>query len=273
MKALKKIYIALIMLFLYAPMLVLVVFSFNASNSTSVMSGFSLKWYVEMFRNATALTALRNTLVLAVTSALISIIIGTAAAVGINAMKKRWLRSAVMTVTNVPMMNPEIVTGVSMMLLFVFAGKIVSSSSVLGFPTLLIAHVTFNLPYVILSVLPKLRQTDRHLSEAAQDLGCTPTSAFFKVVLPNIKSGIITGFIMAFTLSLDDFIISYFVSGAKFQTLPIVIFSMTKKKVKPDMYALSTLIFVSVLVLMILMNVLQARSEKKERKRAKGSEG
>ena len=273
MKALKKIYIALIMLFLYAPMLVMVVFSFNASNSTSVMSGFSLKWYVEMFRNATALTALRNTLVLAVTSALISIIIGTAAAVGINAMKKRWLRSAVMTVTNVPMMNPEIVTGVSMMLLFVFAGKIVSSSSVLGFPTLLIAHVTFNLPYVILSVLPKLRQTDRHLSEAAQDLGCTPTSAFFKVVLPNIKSGIITGFIMAFTLSLDDFIISYFVSGAKFQTLPIVIFSMTKKKVKPDMYALSTLIFVSVLVLMILMNVLQARSEKKERKRAKGSEG
>ena len=139
------------MLFLYAPMLVMVVFSFNASNSTSVMSGFSLKWYVEMFRNATALTALRNTLVLAVTSALISIIIGTAAAVGINAMKKRWLRSAVMTVTNVPMMNPEIVTGVSMMLLFVFAGKIVSSSSVLGFPTLLIAHVTFNLPYVILS--------------------------------------------------------------------------------------------------------------------------
>ena len=287
MKALKKIYIALIMLFLYAPMLVMVVFSFNASNSTSVMSGFSLKWYVEMFRNATALTALRNTLVLAVTSALISIIIGTAAAVGINAMKKRWLRSAVMTVTNVPMMNPEIVTGVSMMLLFVFAGKIVSSSSVLGFPTLLIAHVTFNLPYVILSVLPKLRQTDRHLSEAAQDLGCTPTSAFFKVVLPNIKSGIITGFIMAFTLSLDDFVISYFTAGSsastlamtiygmtkKKVTLPIVIFSMTKKKVKPDMYALSTLIFVSVLVLMILMNVLQARSEKKERKRAKGSEG
>ena len=272
MKALKKIYIALIMLFLYAPMLVMVVFSFNASNSTSVMSGFSLKWYVEMFRNATALTALRNTLVLAVTSALISIIIGTAAAVGINAMKKRWLRSAVMTVTNVPMMNPEIVTGVSMMLLFVFAGKIVSSSSVLGFPTLLIAHVTFNLPYVILSVLPKLRQTDRHLSEAAQT-GRTPTSAAARLCLLVIKSGIITGFIMAFTLSLDDFIISYFVSGAKFQTLPIVIFSMTKKKVKPDMYALSTLIFVSVLVLMILMNVLQARSEKKERKRAKGSEG
>ena len=280
MKALKKIYIALIMLFLYAPMLVMVVFSFNASNSTSVMSGFSLKWYVEMFRNATALTALRNTLVLAVTSALISIIIGTAAAVGINAMKKRWLRSAVMTVTNVPMMNPEIVTGVSMMLLFVFAGKIVSSSSVLGFPTLLIAHVTFNLPYVILSVLPKLRQTDRHLSEAAQDLGANTYGVFSKVVLPlsmpgirSGKSGIITGFIMAFTLSLDDFIISYFVSGAKFQTLPIVIFSMTKKKVKPDMYALSTLIFVSVLVLMILMNMLQARSEKKERKRAKGSEG
>ena len=162
------------------------------------------------------------------------------------------------------MMNPEIVTGVSLMLLFVFVGKLVGMSDVLGFPTLLIAHVTFNLPYVILSVLPKLRQTDTHLAEAAQDLGCTPVQSFFKVILPNISSGIITGFIMAFTLSLDDFIISYFVSGPKFQTLPIVIFSMTKKKVKPDMYALSTLIFVAVLVLLVLMNIMQVRSEKKE---------
>lgn len=265
MKALKNTYVALVMLFLYAPMLVMIVFSFNGTNSTSTMEGFSLKWYGELLGNTTALTALRNTLVLAVVSSCIAIVIGTAAAVGINAMKKRWLRSAVMTVTNIPMMNPEIVTGVSMMLLFVFVGRLVSSSSVLGFPTLLIAHVTFSLPYVILSVLPKLRQTDRHLSEAAQDLGCTPVSSFFKVVLPNIKSGIVTAFIMAFTLSLDDFIISYFVSGPKFQTLPIVIFSMTKKKVKPDMYALSTLIFVAVFVLLILMNVLQARAEKKEK--------
>ena len=207
---------------------------------------------------------MRNTLVLAVVSSVISIVIGTAAAVGINNIKKKWLQSSILTVTNLPMMNPEIVTGVSLMLLFVFVGKLVGMSDVLGFPTLLIAHVTFNLPYVILSVLPKLRQTDTHLAEAAQDLGCTPVQSFFKVILPNISSGIITGFIMAFTLSLDDFIISYFVSGPKFQTLPIVIFSMTKKKVKPDMYALSTLIFVAVLVLLVLLNIMQVRSEKKE---------
>ena len=263
-KTLSNLYIALIMLFLYAPMIVMIVLSFNASNSTSVMSGFSLKWYEEMFRNSNALNALRNTLILAVLSAVISTVIGTAAAVGIDGMKKKWIKSTILTVTNIPMMNPEIVTGVSMMLLFVFIGKLVGASDVLGFPTLLIAHITFNLPYVILSVLPKLRQTDPHLAEAAQDLGSTPVQAFFKVVLPNITSGIVTGLIMAFTLSLDDFIISYFVTGAKFQTLPIVIFSMTKKKVKPDMYALSTVIFVAVLILLVLMNVFQAKAEKKE---------
>ena len=264
-KALSNIYIALIMLFLYAPMAVMVVMSFNGTSSTSVLSGFSLKWYGELFNDRITLQALSNTLVLAITSSILALIIGTLAAVGINAMRKKWIKNAVLTVTNIPMMNPEIVTGVSMMLLFVFVGHLVTTSDVLGFPTLLIAHVTFNLPYVILSVLPKLKQTDKHLGEAAQDLGCTPVSAFFKVILPNISSGIITGFIMAFTLSLDDFIISYFVSGPKFQTLPIVIFSMTKKKVKPDMYALSTLIFVTVLVLLILMNVMQARAEKKKK--------
>lgn len=264
-KALSNIYIALIMLFLYAPMVVMVVMSFNGTSSTSVLSGFSLKWYGELFNDRITLQALSNTLVLAITSSILALIIGTLAAVGINAMRKKWIKNAVLTVTNIPMMNPEIVTGVSMMLLFVFVGHLVTTSDVLGFPTLLIAHVTFNLPYVILSVLPKLKQTDKHLGEAAQDLGCTPVSAFFKVILPNISSGIITGFIMAFTLSLDDFIISYFVSGPKFQTLPIVIFSMTKKKVKPDMYALSTLIFVAVLVLLILMNVMQARAENKQK--------
>ena len=264
-KALSNIYIALIMLFLYAPMAVMVVMSFNGTSSTSVLSGFSLKWYGELFNDRITLQALSNTLVLAITPSILALIIGTLAAVGINAMRKKWIKNAVLTVTNIPMMNPEIVTGVSMMLLFVFVGHLVTTSDVLGFPTLLIAHVTFNLPYVILSVLPKLKQTDKHLGEAAQDLGCTPVSAFFKVILPNISSGIITGFIMAFTLSLDDFIISYFVSGPKFQTLPIVIFSMTKKKVKPDMYALSTLIFVTVLVLLILMNVMQARAENKQK--------
>lgn len=265
-KAASNLYIGLIMFFLYAPMLVMIVLSFNGTASTSVMEGFSLKWYQQLLGDNVTLTALSNTLLLAVSSSLISVVLGTMAAVGIHTMKKKWVKNAVLTVTNIPMMNPEIVTGVSMMLLFVFVGSFVSSKDALGFPTLLIAHITFNLPYVILSVLPKLRQTDKHLSEAAQDLGCTPVSAFFKVVLPNIFSGIITGLIMAFTLSLDDFIISYFVTGPKFQTLPIVIFSMTKKKVKPDMYALSTLIFVTVLALLILMNVMQARAENKQKK-------
>lgn len=265
-KTVSNLYIGLIMFFLYAPMLVMIVLSFNGTASTSVMEGFSLKWYQQLLGDNVTLTALSNTLILAVSSSLISVVLGTMAAVGIHTMKKKWVKSAVLTVTNIPMMNPEIVTGVSMMLLFVFVGSFVSSKDALGFPTLLIAHITFNLPYVILSVLPKLRQTDKHLSEAAQDLGCTPVSAFFKVVLPNISSGIITGLIMAFTLSLDDFIISYFVTGPKFQTLPIVIFSMTKKKVKPDMYALSTLIFVAVLALLILMNVMQARAENKQKK-------
>lgn len=265
-KAASNLYIGLIMFFLYAPMLVMIVLSFNGTASTSVMEGFSLKWYQQLLGDNVTLTALSNTLLLAVSSSLISVVLGTMAAVGIHTMKKKWVKNAVLTVTNIPMMNPEIVTGVSMMLLFVFVGSFVSSKDALGFPTLLIAHVTFNLPYVILSVLPKLRQTDKHLSEAAQDLGCTPVSAFFKVVLPNISSGIITGLIMAFTLSLDDFIISYFVTGPKFQTLPIVIFSMTKKKVKPDMYALSTLIFATVLALLILMNVMQARAENKQKK-------
>lgn len=265
-KTVSNLYIGLIMFFLYAPMLVMIVLSFNGTASTSVMEGFSLKWYQQLLGDNVTLTALSNTLILAVSSSLISVVLGTMAAVGIHTMKKKWVKSAVLTVTNIPMINPEIVTGVSMMLLFVFVGSFVSSKDALGFPTLLIAHITFNLPYVILSVLPKLRQTDKHLSEAAQDLGCTPVSAFFKVVLPNISSGIITGLIMAFTLSLDDFIISYFVTGPKFQTLPIVIFSMTKKKVKPDMYALSTLIFVTVLALLILMNVMQARAENKQKK-------
>ena len=173
-----------------------------------------------------------------------------------------------MATTNIPMTNPEIVTGVSMMLLFVFIGRILKTDSVLGFGTMLIAHVTFNLPYVILTVLPKLRQTDKNLAEAAQDLGCKPLSAFFKVVLPSIMPGVITGLIMSFTLSLDDFIISYFTSGPGFQTLPIVIFSMTKKRVKPDMYALSAIIFMSILILLIFYNIAQQKSEEKtERKR------
>lgn len=266
MKAASKIYGFLVFAFLYAPIFVLILFSFNSISSTVVFQGFSLQWYKTLFEDKATLRALYNTLILAVLSSVISTVLGTAAAVGIDKYKKGIGRSLVMGVTNVPMMNPEIVTGVSMMLLFVFIGRLIGSESVLGFGTLLIAHVTFNLPYVILSVLPKLRQTDPNLAEAAQDLGCKPAMAFFKVVLPSITPGIITGMIMAFTLSLDDFIISYFSSGPGFQTLPIAIFSMTKKRVKPDMYALSALIFVSILVLLILYNIAQQKSEEKVKK-------
>ncbi len=267
MKAASRIYTLLVFIFLYAPIAVLIVYSFNSSTSTVVMSGFSLKWYNSLIHDAATLKAFRNTVLLAVVSSVTSTVLGTAAAVGIEHYKKSALRASVMAVTNIPMMNPEIVTGISMMLLFVFIGKMVGATSVLGFGTLLIAHITFNLPYVILTVLPKLRQTDKNLSEAAQDLGCKPYNAFFKVVLPAISPAIITGMIMAFTLSLDDFIISYFTSGPGFQTLPIVIYSMTKKRVKPDMYALAAIIFVSILILLILYNVAQQKSETKTRKR------
>lgn len=263
MKTLSRIYTVLVFAFLYAPIIVLIVFSFNSSSSTIVFDGFSLQWYKALIKDGNTLRALYNTIILAVSSSIIATILGTSAAVGIEKYKKSAFRSTIIGVTNVPMMNPEIVTGISMMLLFVFIGRALRIESVLGFGTLLIAHVTFNLPYVILTVLPKLRQTDKNLSEAALDLGCTPLASFFKVVLPSIMPAIITGLIMAFTLSLDDFIISYFTSGPGFQTLPIAIFSMTKKRIKPDMYALSALIFVSILVLLILYNSIQIKSEKK----------
>jgi spermidine/putrescine transport system permease protein len=264
MKIISKLYIGLIIFFLYAPIAVMVIFSFNSSNSTSVFEGFSLHWYVELFRNSAVLNALGNTLFLALSSALISTVLGSAAAIGIFSYRKRWTKKFVMSVTNIPMMNPDIVTGISMMLLFVFIGRMLALRASLSFFTLLIAHITFNLPYVILSVTPKLSQLDSHLSEAALDLGCTPFKAFFKAVLPSISSGIVTGFIMAFTLSLDDFVISYFTTGPEFQTLPLLIYSMTKRRVTPDMYALSTIMFVSVLLLLILFNFAQSRANRKK---------
>ncbi len=265
-----KLYIAIVLLFLYLPIIMLMVLSFNSSNSTSVMTGFSTKWYVELFRDEATIQAFYNTLVLAVFSAVTSTFIGTLAAVGINKMKKGFAKTTLMSVTNIPMMNPEIVTGVSMMLLFVFIGSVLKINGILGFWTLFIAHVTFSLPYVILNIMPKLKQTDVHIAEAAQDLGCTKLQAFLKVVLPSIRPGIVAGFIMAFTLSLDDFIISYFVSGPKFQTLPIRIFSMTKKRVTPDMYALSTLIFVAILVLLVFVNIFQSKTEETSAVNKKG---
>lgn len=263
MSPLSKLYVAFIMLLLYSPIVLMIVFSFNSSASTSVITGFSLRWYESLLHDSATMNALKNTLILAVTSSLLATVMGTAAAVGINAFRNKFVKKTVMGVTNIPMMNPEIVTGISMMLLFIFCAKLIGVTDALGFTTMLIAHVTFNLPYVILSVLPKLRQLDKYLPEAAMDLGCTPVQAFFKVILPSISTGIVSGLMMSFTLSLDDFVISYFTQGPSFETLPIRIFSMTKKRVTPDMYALSTLIFVVILILLILLNVSQVRGEKK----------
>lgn len=259
-----RLYMALIFVFLYAPIVVMTVFSFNSGSSTYIIEGFSTHWWSEMFNNSAAMKALENTVVLALATAAVSVVLGLAASVGLFLSKNKLYKRTMMNVTNIPMMNPEIVTGISMMLLFVFAGTLVHKSQVLGFTTLLIAHVTFCLPYVILNVMPKLRQFDMNIYEAAVDLGCKPFKAFCKVVLPDIMSGIITGTVMSFTLSLDDFIISYFTNGPSFQTLPIYIFSLTKKRVKPDMFALSTLMFVVILALLVLMNVAQSRSEKRE---------
>lgn len=257
-KAAGRIYTILMFLFLYAPIAVLIVYSFNdtETGSRTVFSGFSLKWYQKLFEDRLILEALRNTLIIAVIAAIVATVLGTVAAIGINSMKKL-PRRLMMNLTNFPMVNPEIVTGVSLMLLFVFAVTLVGGRS-LGMGSIIAAHITFCLPYVILQVLPKLRQMDPNLYEAAQDLGCPPAKAFFKVVLPEISSGIVTGMIMAFTLSIDDFIISYFTSGTT-QTLPIYIYSMTRKRVSPEINALSTVLFVAVMILLIITNVRQAK--------------
>ena len=264
MKILSRAYTALIFLFLYAPLVIMVLFSFNEANSLSNFTGFSLKWYQELFQSEEVLDALYNTLILAAISSVLATVIGTAAAVGIEKMHSRRLKSTVKTISNMPMMNPDIVTGIAMALLFAFAMKLFNMDGIYGFWTVLIAHTTFNLPYVILSVIPKIRQMDRFLPEAALDLGCTPMQSFFKVELPSILPGVLSGLVMSFTLSLDDFVISYFNTDGDFQTLPIYIFGMTKRTVTPDIYSLSTLLFVSVLVLLFLSNLLQSRSEKKE---------
>ena len=264
MKIIRKVIVILVYAFLYIPLAAMVVISFNSGKSTSVMEGFSFKWYVEVFSSGETLGALKNTLILAVLSAGIATVLGTLAAVGIYSLKKKWTKETLLSVTNIPMMNPDIVTGVSLMLLFVFAAGFLGAKNALSFWTLLIAHITFNLPYVILSVLPKLRQTDRHIFEAAQDLGASPVRAFFLVVLPQIVPGIISGAIMSFTMSLNDYVISCFTNGMDFNTLPLAIESMTKKSVKPDMYALSTLIFVAVLILLFASNMLEDLAAKRQ---------
>ncbi len=266
MKTFSRIYVALIILFLYAPVAVMVFFSFNSGSSVWIFDKFSVDWYKNILFDTAMMDGLKHTLTVAILSASIATVLGTAAAVGITALRKKVTRSFVTTVTNVPMMNADIVTGISLMLLFVFFGRMLGLSESLGFITVLIAHITFNLPYVILSVIPKLRQTDKNLHEAALDLGCTPVQVFFKVVIPSIQTGIFTGFIMSFTLSLDDFVISYFTCG-HYQTLPVVIYNMTKKTVKPDVYALSTIVFLTIFVLLILYNIVQTKSEQRRNSR------
>ena len=263
MKLSSKIYTGIIMAFLFAPIAVLLVFSFNGSKSLSVLSGSSIKWYQELLSDRNTLKAVGNSLILAASATAISTVMGTAAAMGINKLRSRWYRAAMNTVTDIPMTNPDIITGISLMLMFVFVGRLFGASSSLSFVTMLIAHVTFCLPYVILQVLPKLQQMDQALPEAAMDLGCTPMGAFLKVELPEILPGIITGAIMAFTLSLDDFVISYFTSGNGFETLPIRIYAMTKKAVTPKMYALATIIFFVTLALLLISNFVDSADQKR----------
>ena len=267
MKTLSKIYMWVIFALLYAPIIVLVLFSFNRAGSLNHFSGVSLYWYKELFRDSTALDALKNSLILAVSSALLATVIGTLAAFGISRMRSRFLKDTVNSVTNIPMMNPDIVTGVSMMLLFVAAMAIpFSPIKRLGFGTMLIAHTTFNLPYVILSVLPRFKQMDKHLTEAALDLGCTPAKSFFRIELPLVMPGIISGLMLGFTLSLDDFVISHFVSSPDFQTLPLYVYNQTAHEVKYSMYALCALMVIVILGLLLAVNFAGEKGKKKPKK-------
>ena len=263
MKKTNRLITIIMFIFLYLPMAVLVVASFNTGKNITQFEGFTLQQYVRLFQDNKLLGLLGNSLLIAVLSSLIATVFGTLSAVGINNLKPR-MRSFVMTLTNIPMTNPDIVTGVSLSLLFVFVGSnMLGHKESLNFWTLLIAHVTFSLPYVILNVMPKLRQMDSSLTDAAMDLGCTPAQAFFKVTLPEIMPGILAGTIMAFTMSLDDFVISYFVTGTGFITLPVEIYSYTKKPIQPKVYAMFTLLFGLIFILMLTMNLLQLRADKK----------
>ncbi|MBQ2928062.1 MAG: extracellular solute-binding protein [Oscillospiraceae bacterium] len=262
MKKTNRILTIVMFIFLYIPMIVLVVASFNTGKDITNFEGFTLQRYVELFQDEHLLNLLRNSIVISVLSTAIATTFGTVAAVGIHNLKPR-MRKVVMSLTNIPMTNPDIVTGVSLSLLFVFVGsKLLGQRDALTFWTLLIAHITFNLPYVILNVMPKLQQMDSSLTNAAMDLGCTPMQAFFKVTLHEIMPGIVAGAIMAFTMSLDDFVISYFVSGLDFVTLPVEIYSYTKKPIQPKIYAMFTLLFGLIFILMLTMNLMQLRSDR-----------
>ena len=274
MKKTNRILTILIFIFLYIPMAVLIVASFNTGKDVTQFEGFTFQRYAELLRDEDLLHLLGNSLLVSILASSIATVFGTVAAVGINRLKPR-MRKVAMTLTNIPMTNPDIVTGVSLSLLFVFVGsKLLGQRNSLTFWTLLIAHITFNLPYVILNVMPTLHQMDSSLVDAAMDLGCTPLQAFFKVTIHEIMPGILSGGIMAFTMSLDDFVISYFVSGLDFTTLPVEIYSYTKKPIQPKIYAMFTLLFVLIFVLMVAMNLMQLRGEQnKSKKRTAAQDG
>lgn len=258
MKVLKRIYMIMIFAFLYAPIAVLIFYSFNESKSRAVFTGFTLKWYVEMFRDSQIMSAVSNTLIIALISSVIGTVIGTAAAIGIHYMKKN-PKQLVLNITNIPILNPDIVTGVSLMIVFVTVFNFLGIGR-LGLATVLLAHITFNIPYVIFSILPKLRQMDPNLLEAAMDLGATPIYAIIKVIIPEIMPGIISGLMLCFTLSVDDFVISYFTTGSGVSNISILINSMTRQGINPKINALSTLMFITVLGLLILVNALDRKS-------------
>ena len=251
-----KIYIVLIFIFLYAPIATLMVLSFNASKTRAKWGGFTTKWYSSLFQNRDILNALSNTLIIALSSALIATVIGTIACVAMSSMHRR-TKAIMMGVTNIPMLNAEIVTGISLMLLFISFGL------KFGMGTILLAHITFNIPYVILSVMPRMKQLNPSIYEAALDLGASPLNAFFKVVFPDLLPGVLSGFLMAFTMSLDDFIITHFTKGAGVDTLSTKIYTEVKKGIKPEMYALSTIIFVTVLTLLLLVNLSPSKKGEK----------
>lgn len=258
----KKIYIALIFIFLYAPIVTLMVLSFNASKTRAKWGGFTLKWYIELFQNRDIMEALWNTLLIAVISSLVATIIGTIACVSMSTMKRK-SRSVLLGITNIPMLNADIVTGISLMLLFISFGFR------FGLGTILLSHITFNIPYVILSVMPRMKQINPSTYEAALDLGASHIMAFFKVIFPDLLPGIMSGLLMAFTMSLDDFIITHFTKGAGVDTLSTKIYTEVKKGIKPEMYALSTIIFVTVLLLLFLVNMSPAGKEEKVEKTEK----
>lgn len=264
-----RLLIALTFLFLYAPIFVLIVFSFNATKSRSIWAGFSLRWYAELFADRAIMEALQTTLMVSSLAAVISCVAGTAAAIGIFALKRR-ARSVVLTVNNIPLTNADIITGVSLSLLFMLAidtfNKTLGLDLSKGFGTMLIAHITFDIPYVILSVLPKLRQLNPNIYEAAQDLGATGLVAFRRVILPDLMPGIVNGLLMAFTMSIDDFVISYFTAGAKVSTLAMEIYSMARRKISPEINAISTLLFVSVLLLLFIINLREAQQDRKAKR-------